>query len=363
MTERCKYQGIYASQAHATYGHSNHGARVIDMVAGWEWDSLVDVGCGWNEFAKCLRTRHPTRTVVGIDFACPGADINADVTQGLPWASKRFDVLTAFDMLEHLQENDVPAVLAEFARISRRFVFSISHIPSLNTWQGENLHPTVRPPEWWQSMIQAAGGSVVRTTAGYWIGEWQKPVANMRDLGKSWCLVGNGPSILRTDGALIDSHDVIIRLNNYVTRAHERNTGAKTTVWGWAGNGMRPEGIVAFGLRIHGTPTESPPQVFDVPVSFYQSLRAELQATAANADLLASCGYVAARWILDNGIANHLTLAGFDHFSRQTSQQHHYWQPGSFKAPKEHDGTAEAAELSRLHSSRITYLSPLHASS
>ena len=45
-------------------------------------------------------------------------------------------------------------------------------------------------------------------------------------------IVGNGPSVLdETKGSLIDSYDVVIRINDYQTKGFEEHVGTKTDVW------------------------------------------------------------------------------------------------------------------------------------
>lgn len=156
MEEVEKYRRIYSGEPRwSRYGHSNHGRAAAPLVRGAR--SLVDVGCGWNEFAKACRGKGVR--AVGVDFACPGADVIA-AAQSLPFRDRQFEIVTAFDMLEHLREEDVPAVLREFARVAGRFVFSICYGPSRNLVDGETLHPCVMPEAWWRERIAEAGGSV-----------------------------------------------------------------------------------------------------------------------------------------------------------------------------------------------------------
>ena len=42
-------------------------------------------------------------------------------------------------------------------------------------------------------------------------------------------IVGNGP-ISRDYGALVDTYDVVVRINNYLLKGYERTVGTKTTV-------------------------------------------------------------------------------------------------------------------------------------
>lgn len=177
--ERAKYHNLYHHKAYAFYGHSNHGHKAHDLVSDMmneaQNKSLLDVGCGWNEFVQQFRERHPGKRALGADFACPGADLIACATR-LPLEAKSIGVLTAFDMLEHLLPEQVPFVLAEFARVAENFVFSISHVPSHVKWKGETLHPTVQPVEWWLSQIMCAGGCGIRQIQGFITGKWGNAV-------------------------------------------------------------------------------------------------------------------------------------------------------------------------------------------
>lgn len=50
--------------------------------------------------------------------------------------------------------------------------------------------------------------------------------------GKSVCLVGNSKSLVdKNMGTVVDSHDIVIRCNNWQTYGIEKDTGMKTSVW------------------------------------------------------------------------------------------------------------------------------------
>lgn len=49
---------------------------------------------------------------------------------------------------------------------------------------------------------------------------------------KTIAIVGNAPNIIGTNkGEEIDSHDIVIRFNNYMTVGYEQDCGAKTDIW------------------------------------------------------------------------------------------------------------------------------------
>lgn len=151
--------------------------------------SVLDVGCGHNEFVKAWRqhkgemehrsdgvmTQSTTPLLhhsIGCDFACPGADYITPAT-ALPFTAHQFDLVTAFDVLEHLPEHEVLPALREMARVSRWYCFSIATAPSRILWQGQNLHPTVRPLDWWHDRIREAGGESEMGPPGYVYGRWR----------------------------------------------------------------------------------------------------------------------------------------------------------------------------------------------
>ena len=169
--ERSKYAALYAAQATGSYsrgyGHSNHGLSAQDLLLSAE--SVLDVGCGHNELAIHLRGQGVEAT--GCDFACPAADVLADVL-ALPFPDKSFEYVTSFDMLEHLLPQQIETAFAEMRRVSHKFIFSISHVDSINRAPGgETLHPTVMPPEDWASVL-GKYATFEQTGNGLWIGEW-----------------------------------------------------------------------------------------------------------------------------------------------------------------------------------------------
>ncbi len=176
MTELEKYQKIYSGQLpeFSFYGHSNHGSDAYDFVENFlRPNSILDLGCGHNEFCHHFKDR--MLRCVGVDFACPSADVMCPITE-LPFGDKEFHLVTAFDVLEHLRPEEVEPALMEMARVSRMYLVSIAYRPSLWLVEGENLHPTVQPEaEWINALLQhGLVGRHGRYLYGIWYDEFQK---------------------------------------------------------------------------------------------------------------------------------------------------------------------------------------------
>lgn len=147
--ERDKYVALLRDKP--DYGSTNHGKGIFEHLLSLRPASVVDVGCGHNDFARmCL---HEGVHAIGVDFANTRADVISPAHQ-LPFHDGEFDWLTAFDLLEHLLTDEIDEVLTEFCRVAKTgLMFSICYRDSKITWKGETLHPTVKPEQWWIDVL------------------------------------------------------------------------------------------------------------------------------------------------------------------------------------------------------------------
>ena len=141
------------------YGHGNEGSSNIAEVMRYGPESMLDIGCGYNEFIKEIRCA--TRTMreydesdwIGADIACPGADV-ITAAHDLPFKDNRFDMIVSFDCMEHIPEGEVPLCIEEFHRVARRIYLKIALTQCSTLIDGEHLHACVRPAEWWLGAVQ-----------------------------------------------------------------------------------------------------------------------------------------------------------------------------------------------------------------
>jgi SAM-dependent methyltransferase len=81
--------------------------------------SVLDVGCG----TVGLRALEPELEITGVDRVArptyPGPFLQADVTEGLPYADGAFDLVYSSSVIEHVPRARRAAFAAEVARVGR----------------------------------------------------------------------------------------------------------------------------------------------------------------------------------------------------------------------------------------------------
>jgi ubiquinone/menaquinone biosynthesis C-methylase UbiE len=133
------------------YGHAFEGKDNFNDVMSLKPKSILDIGCGYNEFIKKARKilkGVEKDKLVGVDIACPGADFIAPAHH-LPFEDKFFDLVVSFDCMEHIPEEEVENAFKEFKRVGKRIYLKISLTDSPTKIDGELLHVCVKTTDWW----------------------------------------------------------------------------------------------------------------------------------------------------------------------------------------------------------------------
>lgn len=116
--------------------------------------SVIELGCGNGKL--CYVLADMGFDVTGVDIIKGNYDRSGykfqeiDLTKTpYPFKDNEFDYCVSFDVLEHIQENHIAAILKEMARISRGIFVKVSchGIPP--------LHITVKAPGWWMEQLIA----------------------------------------------------------------------------------------------------------------------------------------------------------------------------------------------------------------
>ncbi len=144
----------YIYKTNPNYGHECHGDKWLSVFLAMKPKTIVDIGCGGNEFCKKLSPRK----AIGVDIACTDADIVCSAEQ-LPLYDKEFDYVTSFDFLEHIEPDKVDAVLKEMSRVSENFFVTVCFKKETcyRTQDNKTLHPSANDYNWWYTKLEEYG--------------------------------------------------------------------------------------------------------------------------------------------------------------------------------------------------------------
>ncbi len=159
--EREKYRRMWSVPAYRNYSPGAGLATEFRARLAKAGDTVIDLGCGTGRAADMLRQKGIE--VTGFDIAENALDGNISIPfihgclWNMPADFPRFDWFFCADVMEHIPEEHIDAVLDNAARIAGRGgMFQIAHFEDgFGNMIGERLHLTVRPAEWWQPKIRA----------------------------------------------------------------------------------------------------------------------------------------------------------------------------------------------------------------
>ena len=167
------YQDIYDTEG-SEYGTGTHGNGAYLFVAKhFKPESILDVGCGKDNLfcsnivkeldkfgvehniellASCDFVKFPNSAGEG-DVYYKDSIIQADAHNLFFAEDNEYDVITSFDMLEHILPEDIDKVLDEFNRVAKKgFCFSIAYHQVKS-----GLHRIIQPEEWWMEKLSKYG--------------------------------------------------------------------------------------------------------------------------------------------------------------------------------------------------------------
>ena len=129
-------------------------ASVLATLADQRRGSLLDVGTGRGE-TLAIADRLGFSPIHGTEVVAEllGDKVVYGEAHALPFGSRSFDVVTCFDVLEHLVPEDTESALEELRRVSRRTVI-VSAADYSDTWNGVELHVNRRPYPIWRQLVE-----------------------------------------------------------------------------------------------------------------------------------------------------------------------------------------------------------------
>ena len=152
------YDHIYRKKP--KYGDLNHSQTVASKLMSLSFDTVLDIGCGGGHFLAHMASKG--KSVSGIDISgeavkiassrCADGDIRQGAIEGIP-IGHVFDLVTAFDVLEHVPEDNVSSAISELARVAKNDVV-VSIAFNADVVLGHALHLTVENQAWWIAKLQ-----------------------------------------------------------------------------------------------------------------------------------------------------------------------------------------------------------------
>jgi hypothetical protein len=140
------YRGLHAQGKFPGYSIEPYVPRIAELIRSTEPTSLLDYGCGEGK-QYTLRRVHDAWGGMMPTLYDPGVPRLDSRPTG------QFDATISTDVLEHVPEAELDAVIADIAEYTRIWAFiSVCCRPAKsNKWLpgGRNVHVTVKPKAWW----------------------------------------------------------------------------------------------------------------------------------------------------------------------------------------------------------------------
>lgn len=162
--ERDKYEAMWQNPDYRKYAPGEfHAEQAIDLMPVKSGESVIDFGIGTGRGAARLQ-RHGA-SVKGVDLArnCLDAGVSVHVYHAPLWAMPDITADHGFctDVMEHIPEDKVSAVLSGIAVRVKDCYFNISTQPDvMGATIGRKLHLTVKPVSWWSAELRKHWNSV-----------------------------------------------------------------------------------------------------------------------------------------------------------------------------------------------------------
>ena len=177
-SEREKYEKVWARNEYRTAESPSllllKRLPILDWFKEYDVKSVLDAGCGSGKMLRRIQNLRPDLKLHGIDIAdnAPNNGIRSFFTQGTIWNGSiypKVDAIICVDVMEHVPEQYIGAVLSNFRQFAAKFVFlSICLVPDNfgSVLVNEPLHLTVKDHYWWFEQF-ASHGYKIKFCIGY----------------------------------------------------------------------------------------------------------------------------------------------------------------------------------------------------
>jgi ubiquinone/menaquinone biosynthesis C-methylase UbiE len=162
--EHAKYDRAYALNPNYRMKRERMADAARDLAALPIRGTYLDVACGRGEML-CEATRIGFDVVMGTEIVpdlVDGKRVVYGEAHALPFLAKQWNVVTLFDVIEHLVAGDDELACRELARVARdHILITANNRPSFNK-AGDDLHINKRPYDEWDRLFRQwfAGAAV-----------------------------------------------------------------------------------------------------------------------------------------------------------------------------------------------------------
>lgn len=164
--ERRKYREV--RRLWPGYGGANHGLQWFNFGEA-PGRVMLDVGAGDGAFCRLCRDAGAL-FACGVDLCPDGGEVITAPAHALPFADQTFDVVTAWDVLEHLPAELLAPSLREIRRVLRpggQFWASIADFP--HVYEGHALHLSLLGEAGWEDVLASAGFTPEHRRGKLWV--------------------------------------------------------------------------------------------------------------------------------------------------------------------------------------------------
>jgi hypothetical protein len=130
--------------------------------------SLLDVGCGRGELFEPAQSMgfNPVHGVEVVPELVDGHRVVYGQVHALPFSELAFDVVTMFDVIEHLVPGDDELACRELARVARKHILVTANNETSQKAIGEELHINRRSYDEWDALFRQWFPGTVTKIAG-----------------------------------------------------------------------------------------------------------------------------------------------------------------------------------------------------
>ena len=125
LTHAITHGMVYSSGEVATWNNTIHSVLDVGCSHGMAVERLWKLGLNASGMDVAAAAIEMAQRYRRVGRKCVDPCFRQGSALKIPWPAASFDAIMTTDVLEHLRVEDVPTVVSEFSRVSRRWVFAV----------------------------------------------------------------------------------------------------------------------------------------------------------------------------------------------------------------------------------------------